>query len=199
MWPRCSTYFQRKSSDLLIRVKGAKRPPQVPSSPQQFKVPPCLCLDCWHPFEKRGWPSVKKSRDSTWKWMSFKCRVFFSPQNSNRFWSWKTTQREVLEQDWNLHLVQYWAGDYLDPFSVHCVRILKGQQADQIEIRWLFWKLENHIIRIDSLYWNGRWSTGQKIFTPNWCGNGLNVVHPFREQQVDNNPSCVAWLVLHGA
>ena len=76
MWPRCSTYFQRKSSDLLIRVKGAKRPPQVPSSPQ-FKVPPCLCLDCWHPFEKRGWPSVKKSRDSTWKWMSFKCRVFF--------------------------------------------------------------------------------------------------------------------------
>ena len=90
MWPRCSTYFQRKSSDLLIRVKGAKRPPRVGL---HFGSRSLLFM-CWHPFEKRGWPSVKKSRDSTWKWMSFKCRVF-SPQNSNRFWSWKTTQREV--------------------------------------------------------------------------------------------------------
>ena len=43
------TYFQRKSSDLLIRVKGAKRPPRVGL---HFGSRSLLFM-CWHPFEKR--------------------------------------------------------------------------------------------------------------------------------------------------
>ena len=85
-WTQVFTYFQRKSSDLLIRVKGAKK------TTLRYTVQglSCLCVDT--PLKR-----VKKVKIVSLE-MSFKCKVLGTKIPTD--FDHVRPPKEVGEQDW---------------------------------------------------------------------------------------------------